>query len=527
MSKSYAGFLAYRIKMDTEDFQVTEISDLPLIRASGRSEANQKKASNSGENSEPSSRSSKSRTEKKGSGKRERAEPETSKEVRGEQNSRRQANSGLNSKTYPFAVYSLEKDGWNTVDAIQRVAARFRIPAKNIHYGGKKDRHARTIQWITVKNGPDISHQESGYTIQHLGASDSPMGPERIQGNRFRLVVRNILEREIPQIEAGLIRLKERGFPNYFDDQRFGSFHPLIGFPFLSLFRGDPESALRYTLLSAFGGDKPHAKRRKKAINDCWGNWDAALKLASTKTESAILGELKKARLVSGDDSDQSKEQFTTLLNRLPKEDLSMSFSAVQSWIFNESIARLFRSFSQQTKRGKGPDQKFTGDFTSVEIKTKTGDQCFPVSFPLPVITLFRSTVLELIGPGRQTGGDDLSSAGTAPEEIIRAFSDFPEKSEASAETERLLQRAFLSCETQVKEILEIPDAAFQKDFLDRAFLKSHRRPLWCLPEEMTWSDFSGDEKNKNKLKYTVEFSLPRGTYATMAMKMLHLRLKQ
>ena len=164
MSKSYAGFLAYRIKMDTEDFQVTEISDLPLIRASGRSEANQKKASNSGENSEPSSRSSKSRTEKKGSGKRERAEPETSKEVRGEQNSRRQANSGLNSKTYPFAVYSLEKDGWNTVDAIQRVAARFRIPAKNIHYGGKKDRHARTIQWITVKNkvksGEKISLKE-------------------------------------------------------------------------------------------------------------------------------------------------------------------------------------------------------------------------------------------------------------------------------------------------------------------------------------------------------------------------------
>ena len=86
---------------------------------------------------------------------------------------------------------------------------------------------------------------------------------------------------------------------------------------------------------------------------------------------------------------------------------------------------------------------------------------------------------------------------------------------------------AFLQCERQVTEVLEIPEQSFHQSFLKNAFLKSHSRPLWCIPQDMQWSDFSVDELNKGKLKYTVEFTLPRGVYATMAIKMLHLRLKQ
>ena len=373
--KSYAGFLAYRLKMQPLDFQVQEIAELPLkSESAGR-----------------------------------------------------------------FSVYELEKTGWNTADVISRIAKESKLPAKAFNYGGKKDRHAYTRQWITVESPRDLSQKTEGYSLRKIGYSDEPMLPEHIRGNRFSLTVRNILEREGPQVEAGFERLQRTGFPNYFDDQRFGAFHPVVGFAFLSLFRGDPESALRYSLLSPFGGEKPHAKKRKKAIHDVWGDWKRCLDLAVTKPETAILGELKRRKLVSGDRSHEAAEAFLELLDRLPREDLSMAFSAFQSWIFNEALARLLRYLDRGTPdlwrggathsgEGSAPrmnqgtamgsaGENAAGDeigkreisrhfLQAVEIKTKTGDQCFPVSLAGPLIEQLKDCSPELVGPGNR----DLSS---------------------------------------------------------------------------------------------------------------------
>ncbi|MEQ8349974.1 MAG: tRNA pseudouridine(13) synthase TruD [Leptospiraceae bacterium] len=483
--KSYAGFLAYRLKMESADFCVSEISDLPLLSSNKDS---------TGDGQKPSTGASAS-PGKRGAKRNQRA-------------------------TDHYSVYSLQKDGWNTVDVLLKTAARFKIPIRDILYGGKKDRHARTQQWITAPPSPDLTHSTDAYSLEYVGTSSKPMGPENIAGNRFTLTVRNILERETTQVEAGARRLKQLGFPNYFDDQRFGSFHPLVGFPFLCLFRGDPESALRYTLLSAFGGDKPHAKKRKKAINDVWGQWDRCLKLAHTKTEEAILQQLKKQNCNSGDLSSESRKAFTRLLDRLPREELSMGFSALQSWIFNESVSRLFR-FIQNP--GREVQRPFSGkNFKAVEIKTKTGDQCFPFSIPESLGKVLNTMELQLLGPGRkeQSRVDSKRPSG----EILA--STLTENS-SEADLSLAIQEIYYSSENQVLNILEIPEESFQRSYLERAFLKSYSRPIWCVPEEMTWSDFEKDELNDGKLKYTVEFTLPRGTYATMAMKALHLRLKQ
>ncbi|HBS05566.1 MAG TPA: hypothetical protein DEA96_11405 [Leptospiraceae bacterium] len=545
--KSYAGFLAYRIKMETSDFLVTEVSDLPLI-ADPDSEGQSQSSPTPGLQKNDSGSSGKASADapsevpshaadRRGKGSRSAGKKGIGKkESNSAKESVRKRGSGSGGA---FSVYALEKDGWNTVDAIQKAARQSGISTKEIHYGGKKDRHARTIQWLTVKNGGDLSCEESGYSIRYLGRSSEPMGPEHILGNRFRLVIRNILERETSHVLAGARRLQETGFPNYFDDQRFGSFHPLIGFPFLSLLRGDPESALRFTLLSAFGGDKPHAKRRKKAINDNWGNWDECLKLASTKTESAILGQLKSNRCKAGDSSNASQKQFLELLDRLPREDLSMGFSALQSWIFNESVARLFRNIEHLWKHSSSGSARSRG-FRTVEIKTKTGDQTFPISVESRFLTLLDSMDFMLIGPGQKSparsnseSASEFDSASYSEDSCQKTIQSVlkacRENQEATPDSDckRLIQMAFLQCERQVTEVLEIPEQSFHQSFLKNAFLKSHSRPLWCIPQDMQWSDFSVDELNKGKLKYTVEFTLPRGVYATMAIKMLHLRLKQ
>ncbi|MEK7828364.1 MAG: tRNA pseudouridine(13) synthase TruD, partial [Deltaproteobacteria bacterium] len=49
-------------------------------------------------------------------------------------------------------VYLLTKRGFNTVDLLLRLSKKLGIPFSNFSYGGKKDRHALTTQYITIKD---------------------------------------------------------------------------------------------------------------------------------------------------------------------------------------------------------------------------------------------------------------------------------------------------------------------------------------------------------------------------------------
>ena len=129
-----------------------------------------------------------------------------------------------------FAVYRLEKRGWNTVDALFEIARQLKVPFENFSYGGKKDRHAVTSQWVTFKGQKISEIAGKAFTLTFCGFSDRPMGPDLIDGNRFQIAVRALTAGQVESAAAEICRVKEFGYPNYFDDQRFGSFDPVQGF---------------------------------------------------------------------------------------------------------------------------------------------------------------------------------------------------------------------------------------------------------------------------------------------------------
>lgn len=96
----------------------------------------------------------------------------------------------------PYRVYALEKTGWNTVDALVRIAREKRIPYDRFAYGGKKDRHAHTLQYVTVQAPVDLSHTTKGYSFKWLGFSPEPMGPAMITANHFEVTVRELKPEE-------------------------------------------------------------------------------------------------------------------------------------------------------------------------------------------------------------------------------------------------------------------------------------------------------------------------------------------
>ncbi len=58
---------------------------------------------------------------------------------------------------------------------------------------------------------------------------------------------------------------------------------------------------------------------------------------------------------------------------------------------------------------------------------------------------------------------------------------------------------------------------------MTRVYFKSFKRRAVIIPDEIQSSDRGKDELHQGKMKVTLSFFLPRGSYGTMLMKRLSL----
>ncbi|MBI4578039.1 MAG: tRNA pseudouridine(13) synthase TruD [Planctomycetes bacterium] len=189
-----------------------------------------------------------------------------------------------------FWVYRLEKRRLTTLEAIHRASSLLDVPRRNIAVAGLKDRQAETAQHLSVRVGrapPPARIAGGGLVLVRLGRAREPVRSAAMLGNRFRLVVRDLASAEVAALPGALADLRRDGFPNYYDDQRFGSVRAGQGFPARDLVAGDTESALRRALVAprpARGGGRgrrcPRARRDPEALWQAllvrhWGDWEA------------------------------------------------------------------------------------------------------------------------------------------------------------------------------------------------------------------------------------------------------------
>src|SRR3989337_3521082 len=95
-----------------------------------------------------------------------------------------------------YKVYLLTKRGFNTVDLLLRLSKKLGIRFSNFSYGGKKDRHALTTQHITIKDKSIFDIEEDSFNLRYIGDMQMPMEANLITGNRFKVVVRDLDEKE-------------------------------------------------------------------------------------------------------------------------------------------------------------------------------------------------------------------------------------------------------------------------------------------------------------------------------------------
>jgi tRNA pseudouridine13 synthase len=360
-----------------------------------------------------------------------------------------------------YRVYLLQKSDWNTLDLLHFLSRSLALPLSRFSYGGKKDKHGLTAQFITIRSPEDYGREGRNFVLTSLGFMDRPMGPDLIKGNTFTVTIRKL--DGVESISQNLQPVRESGFPNFFDDQRFRSYDPERGFFAEKILRRHWNGALKIYLTSARDDDGKKERERKNTLFRSWKDWPSCLGMAEDPLEKRILRYLV-----------EHPENSVEALHFIPPEEISMQYAAFQSHLWNEVLRRIVRQRVKQVEEVEGKEGGF----------------------------LFWAKIPE--GPGRSLLGLEIP---TAAAKMVWA-DDFTRPIYEQILMERGLRAG-----------------SFRTKSLHKSYFRSVLRRAVVLPDDLRIGGNGEDELHPGKKKLTLSFSLPRGVYGTMLIKRLTLKV--
>ena len=361
--------------------------------------------------------------------------------------------------TGEFAFYRLDKTGWTTTDAVAAIRRRWRIDFRRVSYGGLKDRHAVTSQYLTIYRGPqrNLSHERIGLT--YLGRRDEPYTAANIEANRFSIVLRGLTEEELERARIALAEVADAGMPNYFDDQRFGSVSDSREFVAKEMVLGRFDRALWLALAAPYEYDRAKARCEKALLRELWGDWPALRERLPRGHARSLVDYLV-----------HHPADLKGAVARLRPDLLAFYLSAYQSYLWNRILSAWLQSSFDPTELG------------FVELKLGR------VPVPIRVAKEQRGEWEQILIP--LLSARVKSFAGGLPfmEDVIR------------------------------EEGLTLPELRIKG--MQKPFFSKGERAGCVRPANLATQDES-DDLNRPKRKLTLKFDLPRGSYATMLVKRL------
>lgn len=385
------------------------------------------------------------------------------------------------------AVYELTKTSMTTPDAIMGLAREAGSRHADVGYAGLKDKHALTIQHVSIpvpraERAAALPRevQGRGWSARIIAWSPKEITAESIDGNGFTIIVRSLSREACDEMDrrahlltlpvpAGAVR-PTRGaigatllITNYFGDQRFGSARHGKGWVARALIKGDFEGAIRLTVGTPARKDTGRTRQFTRLCAEKWGKWkELAQQLPRCPERKAFEA------LAAGK---EPREAFA----ELPYFLQSMVVEAYQSYLWNETARRVMLELV------KG----YPGGVKPLRSEDTYGELVF---VPPPAIP---DDLRRLDLP--------LLAAGTVLAEPWKNAAKEALKEEGVAQDE-----------------LGIPG-------LRRPFFGEALRPLLIRAERYTASQPEADDLDNrpNRLKRTLTFDLPRGSYATILLRAL------
>jgi tRNA pseudouridine13 synthase len=358
--------------------------------------------------------------------------------------------------TYTF--YRLSKRNIGTIEAVQGICRSWNLAGHQVSYAGLKDRHAVTIQYLTIVGGPRKTLSCPTFELEPIGRLIHPYGPDHFRGNRFHLVIRDLSDDDLRRATDEIAAISSDGLPNYFDDQRFGSVgfsRQFIGHAWLL---GDHERALKLALADPNPFDRSGAKAQKAIILEYWGRWPELKARLDRSSERSIVTYLV-----------DHPTDYRGAFARLRREHRTLYFSAFQSHLWNLILAGWVE---HQTR----PDQR-------VPVGLKVGTFPFPRRLEPAQVQILTQSPIPL--PSTRSSIPD-GPLGKVARDVISRFQ------------------------------LEWSDLRV-KHLKDVFFSKGSRAGL-VFPQNVNFSA-QADELHRGRRALHLSFDLSKGLYATILVK--------
>jgi tRNA pseudouridine13 synthase len=360
-----------------------------------------------------------------------------------------------------FGFYRLTKQGWTTPDAIAVVRKRWNIDLKRISFGGLKDRHAHTIQYFTIHNGPAKSFDQETLRVEYLGRVAEAYTSDHIAANGFTITLRDLSPASLAHAQEALPEVADVGVANYFDDQRFGSVGDGRSFVAKEMVLGNFEQALRLAMAVPYEHDRNEAKREKAILSEHWGDWKKCGAELPRSHDRNVLDHLV-----------HNPTDFRGACERLRPELQGLYLAAWQSHLWNRMLSRWLSD--------RLPKDQL------IPIGLKTGEVVMPRAIPEHVRAEW--DILSIPLPSARL---KLDPAAPWAKEVAAVME------EEGIPLEKML-------------IKDMRKPFFSKG--DRIAKVPVGKPSWSARE---------DDHHPGQQKLELRFDLPRGCYATMVVKRL------
>ncbi|WNY26996.1 tRNA pseudouridine(13) synthase TruD [Methanolapillus ohkumae] len=386
---------------------------------------------------------------------------------------------GDSNKNAKHLVFELTKTNWDTNHFLKAFSNCLGISHKRVSYAGTKDKRAVTVQKMSVY---DISAEElekvrmKDISIQVIGRAQNPVSLGDLDGNYFKIIIRNIdfLPKEVKEMaDKTTAEIQASGgVPNFFGIQRFGTTRPMTHLVGQDILSGDLEKAVLRYIAESYPDEPEHTKEARDYIAKTKDFKGGLAKMPDhLGHEKALLN-----HLIShpGD--------FKGAFMVLPKNLYTMFVHAYQSYLFNQIICERIRSGLSLNRaeigdivcyrKGNIPDP---GRLETVDVENVDG-----------INHLLKRKRAFITAP---LFGSETPLASGVPGQIERAVIE---------------KTGFCADDFKVPAFSETASRGLRKEILLEAEPKT---------EVISDEDFPG------KTALSIEFQLPKGSYATTVLR--------
>lgn len=398
----------------------------------------------------------------------------------------------LNSGNKRFTAFTLVKKNLDTIFVAREIARALRISYNDVSWAGLKDNRAITAQEMCVfgdhkqsLEGLDLKNVE----IRNIHYRNHQIHVGELWGNHFKIKIRHLgydnQGNAIPEIHnmsqtqiKELIRkttseLKKRGFPNFFGLQRFGSYRPNSHLMGKLIFQKRYKEALDEFLISTYPREHEGSKKIRKRLAE-EGDYQDALRYFphSLRYERAIIEKLA-----------SNPQDKRGALKQIPDPLLKLILSAYQSYLFNMAISK------RQSELGS-INKLVDGDIIAILV-----DECGPST---PLRYKYGSWYDDALKKALRLRRASITCPILGTETKLAA-SPFHKIYE-----ELLAREDFRLCQFNCNHIINLGYGG-----TDRA--------IYVIPRELKAVYHPSETLDDSFLE--LEFSLPKGTYATMLVR--------